>query len=156
MDQGRGLETRILSEKAADRKELEQQRKIADSLSDQINDRKYLVTEDSLAKELQAEIVRERESHTHAVLRQDLSHRDTRAERDDLMNRNRQLQRMCSQYRQALENLRQQYDHKMHMFRHHILAAYVEMDRELEQKLSNKRLRCYDALNRHLEQMIEN
>lgn len=147
---------KLREERAADRKELEQQRKIADSLSNQINDRKYLVTKDSLVKELQAELVRERESHSHAVHHQDISLEDMRRERDQHIDRNRQLERMCSQYGQALEDLRQEYDHKMHMYRRQILAAYVEMDKELEQKLANKRMRCYDALNRRLEQMLDN
>lgn len=146
----------LREERAADRKELEQHRKIADSLFNQINDRKYLVTKDSLVKELQAEIVREREFHTHAVLRQDISLREMRRERDDYIDRNRQLERMCVQSAQALEDLRQKCDHKMHVYRHQILAAYRDMDKELEQKLANKRLRCYNALNRHLEQMLDN
>ncbi|KAH0389125.1 hypothetical protein KCU92_g219, partial [Aureobasidium melanogenum] len=147
---------KLREERAADRKELEQQRKIADSLSNQINDRKYLVTKDSLVKELQAELVRERESHSHAVHHQDISLQDMRRERDQYINRNRQLERMCSQYEQTLKDLRQRYDHKIHMYRRQIHAAYVEMDRELEQSFANKRMRYYDALNKRLEQMIDN
>ncbi|KAH0372182.1 hypothetical protein KCU65_g1364, partial [Aureobasidium melanogenum] len=147
---------KLREERAADRKELEEQRRIANSLSDQINDKKYLVTKDSLVKELRAEMLRERESHTHAVLRQDISLREMRRERDECIDRNRQLEHMCVQSAQALASLRQEYDHKMHIYRRQILAAYVETDKELERQLSNKRVRCYEALDKNLEKMLDN
>jgi hypothetical protein len=55
--------TKLKSEKEDNKKKYLEQKRISDSLSDQINDNHSLVTESSLVKELQADIRRRRRAY---------------------------------------------------------------------------------------------
>jgi predicted P-loop ATPase/GTPase len=91
--------TKLKAEKEDYKKRYLEQKNIADSLSDQINDNHSLVTESSVVKELQAEIRRRRRSY-----RQSLD-RTRRIEREVLQEAIQVQQRFSDQLASMLQQI---------------------------------------------------
>lgn len=145
---------RLKNERAADCKELEEQKRIANSLSDQINDRKSLVTKESMVKELQTEVDRERRISEHHrrhydnLAREGLAYslRQTRV----INSRNRKLE----EHNQLLKELRQQHDHEKQAFLYRVDTISSEMARRLDEGIANGQVESCSVV-RDLDSLIK-